>query len=636
MDTESLLSIAAAGAGGLIGSMYLDARLLLGRDWNQIRAGAAAQIYHRIWTWQDKLHFYYRFKDKAKAYPNRIFVIFEDKQYTFRQLEKASNRLAYWLLAQKVQRKDVVAMMEQNHPTFYIALLAILKIGAVPSLINTNLSEDSLLHCVKICGTKLFLFDPAYEAQVATIAEECTQALGVSLFAYGEATEENELPPLAIAPTITPSVLAAYPDKDTSESYLKGIQNSDAAMLIYTSGTTGMPKAALSQHARMNFGGMMYSAVAGVMPEDRVYCVLPLYHSSGIIVTTAVTLQAGGTIVLGRKFSASRFWDDCVRHRVTAFTYIGEFCRYLLSQPPHPQERNHQVRLVYGNGMRPDVWTRFRERFGIPKICEFYAATEAPTSLFNVNTGDFGAGAVGHRGYLFRTLRRELKIIAIDPISEEPVRTPAGFCVPCGFDEQGELIVRMDQDSALQFDGYYKNKDATKKKILTNVFEKGDAYFRSGDLLKLNADGFFFFGDRVGDTFRWKSENVATTEVAQAIGVYPGIAEANVYGALVPHHDGRAGMAAIVLQQGRTINFEDLYNYLRRKLPRYAIPVFIRFVPAMELTGTFKQQKVLFRNQGIDITKIPEDEAVFWLKKDTYVPFTKEDYQQLQAGNVKL
>ncbi|KAF7723014.1 hypothetical protein EC973_002430 [Apophysomyces ossiformis] len=395
-----------------------------------------------------------------------------------------------------------------------------------------------------------------------------------------------------------------------------------------------MPKAAISQHARVTMAMMMFSGVATLQPDDRVYCVLPLYHSSGIIVSTLVTLQAGGSIVLGRKFSASRFWDDCVKHQVTVFTYIGEFCRYLLSQPSHPQERNHRVRLVYGNGMRPDVWNRFRERFGIASICEFYAATEAPTSLFNLNTGEFGAGAVGHRGYLFRAVRPELKLIKIDPITEEPVRTKDGLCVQCKFGEQGELVVLLDKDSPLQFSGYYKNEGATKKKILTNVLQKGDACFRSGDLLKLDHDGFYYFGDRVGDTFRWKSENVATTEVAQAIGVFPGIAEANVYGALVPNHDGRAGMAAIVLQEGAKLDFKALYQYLRRKLPRYAIPVFVRFVPAMELTGTFKQQKVEFRNQGIDMSKITD--AVYWLQGDTYKEFTPQDYARLQAGEVKL
>ncbi|CAO3610190.1 unnamed protein product [Cunninghamella blakesleeana] len=627
MTTGSLLPVAAAAGAGFIGSMYVDSRLLLSRDFHQIKAGAAAQIYHKLWTYQDRLHFYYRFKERAKANPNHVYLLFEGKPYTLKHLEKGK---AHWLLAKNVKPKDIVCMMHQNHPTFFITLFAISKIGAIPSLINNNLADNSLLHCVKIAEAKLFLFDPVYEKQVSTIID---RAEGVSFYGYGEATELVDHS-IDLCPTITPSVLKDFSTKDTDEKYLKGITNSDPAYLIYTSGTTGMPKAAISQHSRVNFAMIMYSGVAGVTKDDRVYCVLPVYHSSGLIVSCSVTLYAGGTIVLGRKFSARRFWNDCVDYKVTAFTYIGEFCRYLLSQPSHPQERNHNVRLVYGNGMRPDVWKRFRDRFGIANICEFYAATEAPTSLFNLNTGDFGAGAVGHRGYLFRGIRRELKLIKIDPITEDVLRTKDGFCVECEFGEQGELVVRMDPDTAVQFDGYYKNKDATNKKIVSNVFVKGDSYFRSGDLLKLDADGFYYFGDRVGDTFRWKSENVATTEVAQAVGVYPGIAEANVYGASVPNHDGRAGMAAIVMQQGKELDFKDLYQYLRKKLPKYAIPVFIRFTPAMEITGTFKQQKVEFRNQGIDLSKITD--KIFWLQGETYVPFSEADYQAINDGKVRL
>ncbi|KAG1454227.1 hypothetical protein G6F46_005321 [Rhizopus delemar] len=631
--SPDVLPVAAAGIGGLFGTMYLDAKHLLSRDLYQLRAGLIAQTRSRIWEFQDRLHYYFRFKEKAKANPQQVFVLFEGKEYTFRQIEKASNQLAHWLIAQHVKKGDIVCMMLQNHPTFYIALFAISKLGAIPSLINTNLVDQSLLHCIKVAESKLFLFDPVYEKQIVTVLDN---GMNVKFAAYGESTELSELAPFPFAPTLTPSVLADYSDRDTSEEPLKGVKPSDAAYLIYTSGTTGMPKAAISQHARICFGMVMYAHVAGVQKNDRVYCVLPLYHSSGIIVTSSVTLFAGGTIVLGRRFSARRFWNDCVDYKVNVFTYIGEFCRYLLSQPHHPEERNHRVRLVYGNGMRPDVWKRFQERFNIPKVCEFYAATEAPTTLFNVNTGDLGAGAVGSRGKLFRLLRSEVQLIKIDPITEEPVRDKDGYCKQSAYGEQGELIVRLEAGGALGFDGYYKNKGATTKKILRHVFTKGDAYFRSGDLLKLDEDGFYYFGDRVGDTFRWKSENVATTEVAQALGLYPAIAEANVYGALVPHHDGRAGMAAIVVKEGVTIDFDDLYRYLRQKLPKYAIPVFIRFVPAMDLTGTFKQQKADFRNQGIDLSKIPESDPVYWLKKDTYVPFTLEDYAKIDVGKVKL
>ncbi|KAI9020681.1 hypothetical protein CLU79DRAFT_703920 [Phycomyces nitens] len=604
-----------AGVGSVFGSMYLDARLLLSKDLAQIRAGGLSNV---------------QFKDQAKARPDHVFVYFEGKEYTLRQLEKASNKMAHWLLSLNIQKNDVVCMMHQNHPTFYIVLLAISKIGAIPALINTNLSGDSLAHCITVAKATMLIFDPVYEAKVNSIGGKLS-GQNIRLYAYGESTETGEIPDLPIAPAITPRFLERFSDRDTSESYLKGVNLQDAAYLIYTSGTTGLPKAAISQHARICYGMSMYSKTAGIKQGQRVYCVLPLYHSSGMIVASSVTLFAGASIVLGRRFSASRFWNDCVDYKVDVFSYIGEFCRYLLSQPTHPLERKHQVQLVYGNGMRPDIWNKFRDRFNIPNICEFYAATEAPTSMFNVNSNDFGAGAVGFRGRLIRSFRRELKIIKIDPITEEPLRDKNGFCIQCPYGEQGELLVLINATSPVQFSGYYKNNDATTKKVLSNVFTKGD----SGDLLHVDADGFFYFGDRVGDTFRWKSENVATTEVAQAVGSFPGITEANVYGALVPNHDGRAGMAAIVCGQ-QDMDFKAFYQHMAKRLPRYAIPVFIRFVPAMEMTATFKQQKVEYRNQGIDLLKIPEKDSIFWLRNETYVPFTTKDLDKISAGKAKL
>ncbi|KAI8976924.1 hypothetical protein BDB01DRAFT_801906 [Pilobolus umbonatus] len=630
-----ILPVVAAGVGTLVGSMYLDAKYLLAYDVHQMISGGLSFLYHYIWEYQDRLHFYYRFKDRAKATPDKTFVIFEGRSYTYRKLEKDSNRLAHWLLTNQIKRGDVVCMMLQNHPTFFISLLAISKIGATPALINTNLSEGSLWHCISIASSKLFLFDPIYEHQASTVLDQCNEHQ-VRLMAYGESTEDTDIPDLKIAPTLTPSILNQYTDEDTSEVYLKGSHGSDAAYLIYTSGTTGMPKAAISQHVRVNIAMVAYSKTVGVKPDDRVYCVLPLYHSSGMIVSMSVSMYAGSTIILGRKFSARRFWNDCVDNDATVFTYIGEFCRYLLSQPPHPLENKHRIRLAYGNGMRPDVWARFKERFNIPEVCEFYAATEAPTSLFNNNTSTMGEGAVGRRGSLFRIFRSELQLILIDPITEEPLKNQKGYCIKAGWDVPGELIVRIDPKGAVQFDGYYKNKDATNKKILRDVFTKGDKYFRSGDLMRMDRDGFYYFDDRVGDTFRWKSENVATTEVAQTIGLFPGILEANVYGVLVPGHDGRAGMAALVFKEGETIDFKELVAYLKKSLPKYAVPVFLRLVPNMDVTGTFKQQKVLFREQGIDLQKLPQDEKIYWLQGDNYVPFTKNEFGIIERGQAKL
>ncbi|KAI8147283.1 hypothetical protein BJV82DRAFT_648107 [Fennellomyces sp. T-0311] len=622
-------------AGAVLGGMYLNAKYSIANDLTHFRAVGTALINHLRVERQDKMHLYYHFRDKAKATPDRVFLIFEGRTYTYRQLELASNRLAHWLLAQNVKPKDIICIMEQNHPTFYIAMWAIMKIGAIPSMINTNLQENALLHCLTVADTRIFLFDPVYESQVSTIAEEA-RAAGVSLYAYGEATEFEESTSL-LGPSLTPNALAPYSDEDTDESLLKGVGVSDPAWLIYTSGTTGLPKAAVVQHARLN--GVIWGStvLSGITKDDVSYCCLPLYHSSALYMATHITLNIGAKLVLARKFSVTRFWDDVYNNNVTIFFYIGELCRYLMNRDPHPLETKHKVHTCFGNGMPPEIWNQFRDRFGIQKIAEFYGATEGPGGIFNLNTNQFSAGAVGYCGPLLRsTLRSEVKIIKIDPISEEPLRGKDGFCIECGYDEPGEMLIGMKaQGGRARFDGYYKNKSATSKKIIQHALKKDDIYFRTGDLLKMNSDGMYFFLDRLGDTFRWHSENVATTEVSQAVAKYPAVAEANVYGVKVPGHVGRAGMVALILRPNTTIDFADFYKHLSKQLPKYAVPIFIRFVPSMNITGTFKQQKVAFRDQGIDA--IPEDQKpVYWLQNGTYVPFTTEDYARIANGKVKL
>ncbi|KAI9311162.1 hypothetical protein BX666DRAFT_1998515 [Dichotomocladium elegans] len=524
-------------------------------------------------------------------------------------------------------------MMEQNHPTFLIAFLAISKIGAIPALINYNLTGEPLLHCVTITGSKTLLFDPSFSSHLASVADKMLDA-GIRLAAFGEATEFDESE-CAIAPSLIPSVLAQYSSDDTDESLLKGITEKDAAILIYTSGTTGLPKAAIVQHMRLN--GIVWGSVylSRLTANDVSYNCLPLYHGTGLYMALSKILHVGGTFVLARKFSVSRFWDDVYNNNVTVCYYIGELARYLMNAPSHPLERKHRVRLFFGNGMPADIWSAFRERFNINEINEFYGATESPTGVFNVNKNEFSCGAVASYGILLRTLRTDIRIIKVDPLTEEPIRNKDGRCIECGYGEPGEMLIDINgQGGRAGFEGYYKNKAATSKKLIRGAFKKDDVYFRSGDLLKMTNDGLLFFVDRLGDTFRWRGENVSTTEVQQVVCRYPAIAEANVFGVLVPQHSGRAGMVALILREGTQLDFTDFYNHLAKHLPKYAIPVFLRFVPSMTMTGNFKQQKVALRDEGID--KIPENQPVFWLRNGTYVPFTKNDHAQIASGSAKI
>ncbi|KAI9260743.1 hypothetical protein BDA99DRAFT_513101 [Phascolomyces articulosus] len=627
---------AGAVAAAVLGGYYLEDKLALRSDLMQYRSVKNAMTSLQKAVQEDKVNMYYRFRDHAKATPDRVFLIFEGRSYTFRQLELASNRLAHFLLEQNVKPKDVVCMMEQNHPTFFIAFWGIMKIGAVPALINTNLSEDPLFHCLSIAESPLFLFDPMYEAQVATISD-AAQEKGMKLFAYGESTEFDNATASALGPALTPSFLSRYSDQDTDESLIRGIVVGELGMLMYTSGSTGLPKAAIVQHSKIASAGWAGVINTAMTKDDITYCCLPLYHATALFMATHITLAAGAKLVIARKFSASRFWDDVYNNNCTIFFYVGEVCRYLLNRDPHPLERKHKLHTCYGNGMPPELWNKFRDRFGLKFIAEFYGATEGAGGVFNYNRGPKTAGAVGHQGPIVRRfLRPELKIVKIDPLTEEPLRNKKGFCIECNYNEPGELMVELDPPGGRRrFDGYYKNNQATDKKVITDVFKKGDRYFRSGDLLKMNSKGLFYFVDRLGDTFRWHGENVATTEVSQVIAKYPPVAEANVYGVKVPSHDGRAGMVALILHPNKTLDFDDFYKYLSKNLPRYAIPLFVRFVPSMDLTGSLKVQKVAFRNQGID--KIPEDEKpLYWVKNRTYVPFTDDDYARISTGKHKL
>lgn len=364
---------------------------------------------------------------------------------------------------------------------------------------------------------------------------------------------------------------------------------------------------------------------------------MPLYHSSAAFLCVAAAWRAQSTVIIGRKFSASKYWDEVRQNDATVVQYIGEIARYLLATPPSPKDKQHRVRMAYGNGMRPDVWEKFRERYNVRVISEFYASSEGNGALMNYNTGPFGAGAIGRFGPVASTVRPDFKLVQVDPITEDVYRDPkSGLCVECQADESGEFLMKIKTDNpASNFQGYAGNPEATKKKILLNVFEKGDAWFRSGDLMKKDKDGFFLFGDRMGDTFRWRSENVSTAEVAAALGEV--ISEANVYGVLVPNHDGRAGCAAIPVDAAKDLDLKGLASHARKRLPKYAVPIFLRIVPSMDATGTVKQLKVALRNEGVEHEKCGTD-RLLWLPPNShaYRPFEKSDYEAIKAGKVKL
>lgn len=376
---------------------------------------------------------------------------------------------------------------------------------------------------------------------------------------------------------------------------------------------------------------------------------MPLYHSSATMMGMVHMLSAEGTLSIGHKFSARSFFREARESDATIVQYVGETCRYLLTAPPETDpvtgenlDKKHKIKRAIGNGLRPDVWTKFQDRFGIDSIAEFYGATEGFIATWNVANNPYSRGAISRNGLIYGAMMyRRIAIIAMDEAEDSnlPLRDPrTGLCRQVGWGQTGELMFVLPEDFEQDFQGYYNNPDATKSKIVRDVLKKGDAYFRSGDLVSWHASGLMYFQDRIGDTFRWKSENVATTEVSEALGTHPAVHEANVYGVELPNHDGRAGCVSIVLADERPGEelLRSLAAHARENLPKYAVPVFLRISKlGGMITGTNKQQKHDLRVQGVDPAKVGGDD-IYWLKDGTYVKFRERDWKAITGGQVKL
>jgi len=550
--------------------------------------------------------------------PDNIALLYQDQTHTYAELNAHANRYARWAMAQGVKKGDVVALLMENRPEYLFAWLGVVKLGGIVALINTNLRGPALAHCIAIAN-----------ARHAIVGAELAEA-------YGEAIATLDTKPIA---WVTGGRAAGSEDLDAALAEVSpapldsavrdGLVCKDNAFYIYTSGTTGLPKAANFSHMRMLFMMYGFAGALNAGAHDRMYDTLPMYHSTGGVCAPGVALTAGGSLVIRRKFSVHEFWSDCFRYKPTAFQYIGELCRYLLNAPVGPHERDHNIRVITGNGLRPEIWQTFQERFAIPKIIEFYGATEGNVSMLNY---DGKIGAVGRVPNYMRKIVGT-RIVRFDIDNEMPVRGADGFCIECAPGEVGEAMGEIQSEAGRSYEGYTQKSD-TQKKILTDAFVKGDRWFRTGDLMRRDEHGYFYFVDRIGDTFRWKGENVATSEVSEALGVIPGIKEANVYGVAVPGQDGRAGMASLVVDP--TFDPATLGVRLKDNLPAYARPVFLRMQPQLEVTGTFKQRKVELVKEGFDPSTITD--PLYWYDPATsqYEPLTPVRYADVVEGRVKF
>jgi len=384
------------------------------------------------------------------------------------------------------------------------------------------------------------------------------------------------------------------------------------------------------RHLRFTMGGIHLSQLLGVEEGETIYAPLPLYHGESLFVGFAPAFRVGGAFASRRRFSAQAFLDDVRRHEAVAFVYVGELCRYLLRRPLTPGDRDHRLRVAAGAGLRPDIWTAFQERFGIPRIVEMYGATEGNIALQNTDR------RVGSVGKPHPMLEDNVRLARFDLAGGELVRDAGGRCVPCGPEEPGELLGRVVAGGAgMEYDGY-TDRDASEQKLLRDAFEPGDAWFRTGDLLRRDADGYYYFVDRIGDTFRWKGENVATQEVADVLNAVPGVTETNVYGVEVPGEDGRAGMAAVVPVEGTRFDGGAFWAHAARHLPAYARPVFVRIVPEMDVTGTLKQRKLALVAEGWDPARVTDPLFVRDDAARTYVPLTPALASAIRSGGRRL
>ncbi len=546
-------------------------------------------------------------EDQSRKRGDHPCILFEDRRYTWKEVHQEVNRTARAFQSIGVKQGDVVALLMDNRPEFLFAVTALNRLRAAGALINTNITGMALVHAIQIAKPCRILVGQEHQKKIEHIFPELDPLSNNDVLIQGEPGDQHA------------SVFQSFDHRLANEngedlSVVPKPDIDDLFGYIYTSGTTGLPKAAVVLNKRvLSPGAMIGRGILALKPNDVVYITTPLYHSVGMYLGWGSTLTTGACLALRRKFSATRFWDDVHRFGVTAFVYIGELCRYLLNQPEHPLEREHHIRVAGGNGLRPDIWERFQQRFQIPSIREYYGATEGNNMSINF-TGR--TGMVG-RLQLGSTLLR------CDVETGEPYRSPKGYCEPSKIGETGLFVAKII--SAIPFDGY-ADKSESNKKILTDVFKKGDQFFNSGDLMVLHDDKWLSFADRVGDTFRWKGENVSTNEVAEILNNAPGVLETNVYGVEIPGADGRGGMASVHCSSEFSI--ETFGRFALENLASYQCPIFVRLQDQMSITVTLKHQKVGYRREGYDPSRVSD--PLYVLDGTEYLELTAEIFRQIQ------
>ena len=563
------------------------------------------------------------FQDTTEKFSERPFLYFEDEMWTYGHTNKAANSMARYLVSTGVKHGDRVVLFMENRPSFLISLLALNKIGAIAVLINTSLTGDPLIHCINSSDAVKCIFG----AERASPLEDVLNQINITKqedFLWAQDTAQYSLPDWAID---LKAQLDLSDDDNLEET--NSVRVKDVACYIFTSGTTGVPKAAICPNQKL-MAASVNIKIAGyrINETDCMHNSLPLYHSTGLMLGICAVIQAGASTFIKRKFSASSFWNEVQKYNTTALVYIGELCRYLANTEPTPAEQNNPLKVMVGNGLRPDVWDIFKERFGVDRIVEIYGASEGNALFMNLLNKDKTIGMTN----------AQVALIEYDVAEDKIIKNEDGTCKKITNHDPGLLIVFISPNSV--FNGY-TDAQATEKKILRDVFEKGDAWFNTGDLIKTVDVGYalgkthYQFVDRVGDTFRWKSENVSTNEVGEILNGFKDVNMSNVYGVEIPGCEGRAGMAAFSLDDASSFDWQGFSNHVENSLPKYARPLFIRIIQEMDTTGTFKLKKNDLRNEAFNIDKVSDQ--IYCLKPNSsnYEVLDNEWFQTInseQAG----
>ena len=561
-----------------------------------------------------------RVEEIAQRFPEHDAIKFEGQTLSWRALNALANQYAGAFSKQGINRGDTVSVLMENRVEFLATLLGLNKLGAVGALINTNLRGRPLTHCVTVANSKKFVFGGELTAALDEAKADLPLQEG-SDYIFVADTGAGNAPNWALDLGELASTEGTDNPASTGESTL-----GDNSLYIYTSGTTGLPKAAVLSNRRHLMSASM-AANAGFIcnEDDNIYICLPLYHGTGLMLGVGAALLSGATMVVRRKFSASQFLPEIREHNITCMIYIGELCRYLMNTPEQPDDANTTLRKVMGNGLRPDIWLDFKKRFGLERICEFYGASEGNVSFANILNKDLTVGMTS----------QEVALVKYDVDEDEIVRNENGFAIKTKTGEPGLLLGRITDNT--KFEGY-TDPEATESKIVRDLLEPGDAWFNSGDLLKVVDVGYtlgyphYQFVDRVGDTFRWKSENVSTNEVGEIINGHPDVKICNVYGVEIPGADGRAGMAAITLEAGSSFDPQQFAEFVAGELPPFARPVFVRVQPDLEVTGTFKLMKTELRKTGYDISQTSDPIYVLKPRSENYEPLDAEFQKVLASG----